>query len=121
MAAFIKTKLKAAKDAIGKKDYAAARSAAEGVLSFEADNYHACVLCCLSRLWRALTGRCSYRNVFLGLALSELGENEQSEQVICTGMRAHGALQLIVLAGVPQSYSKQSWSAACLAGVLPCL
>lgn len=41
MSAIIKTKLKAARDALGKKDFAKARDAAEDVLSYEADNYNA--------------------------------------------------------------------------------
>ena len=41
MASFTKSKLKAAKDAISKKDYEKARDASNDVLSFEPENYHA--------------------------------------------------------------------------------
>jgi len=52
MAAFVKSKLKAARDAINKKDFNTALSAAREVLSFEPNNYNACVdrLRALSRL-----------------------------------------------------------------------
>jgi len=43
MASFIKSKLKAARDAIGKKDYKAAQDAASQVLEYESSNYNACV------------------------------------------------------------------------------
>ncbi|KAG6878535.1 hypothetical protein C0993_004433 [Termitomyces sp. T159_Od127] len=57
---FVKSKLKAARDALGKKDYEAAREAASQVLDYETDNYNA--------------------TVFLALSLLELGEHEKSEQ-----------------------------------------
>ncbi|KAH0589327.1 hypothetical protein H2248_005088 [Termitomyces sp. 'cryptogamus'] len=57
---FVKSKLKTARDALGKKDYEAARNAASQVLDYETDNYNA--------------------TVFLALSLSELGEHEESEQ-----------------------------------------
>ncbi|KAH7923951.1 TPR-like protein [Leucogyrophana mollusca] len=60
MSSFPKTKLKAARDAIGKKQYESARDAAAQVLDYEPDNYNA--------------------HVFLGVAYLELGENEKSEQ-----------------------------------------
>lgn len=41
MSALVKGKLKAARDAIGKKDWAAAQIAAEAALDFEPDNYNA--------------------------------------------------------------------------------
>jgi len=41
MAAFIKTKLKAARDLIGKKDFQGAYDAASQVLSYDARNYNA--------------------------------------------------------------------------------
>jgi superkiller protein 3 len=41
MSAIVKTKLKAARDAIGKKDWEKARSAASDVLDYEPDHYHA--------------------------------------------------------------------------------
>jgi hypothetical protein len=43
MSSFAKSKLKAARDAIGKKKYEQAREAAEQVLDYEPDNYTACV------------------------------------------------------------------------------
>jgi hypothetical protein len=44
MSSFAKSKLKAARDAIGKKNYEQAREAAVQVLDYEPDNYTACVL-----------------------------------------------------------------------------
>ena len=41
MSAFIKAKLKAARDLIAKKEFAKARDAAQEVLSYEPDNYNA--------------------------------------------------------------------------------
>ncbi|KAG1896020.1 superkiller protein 3 [Suillus fuscotomentosus] len=61
MSSFAKSKLKAARDAIGKKKYEQAREAAAQVLEYEPDNYTA--------------------HVFLGLALLELGQHEKSEQL----------------------------------------
>ncbi|OAX37205.1 superkiller protein 3 [Rhizopogon vinicolor AM-OR11-026] len=61
MSSFAKSKLKAARDAIGKKKYEQAREAAAQVLDYEPDNYTA--------------------HVFLGLALLELGQHEKSEQL----------------------------------------
>lgn len=43
MSAIVKTKLKAARDALGKKDYSTARDAAQDVLAYDADNYNAYV------------------------------------------------------------------------------
>ncbi|KZT41438.1 TPR-like protein [Sistotremastrum suecicum HHB10207 ss-3] len=60
MAAFLKSKLKSAREAISKKDWTAAQDAAKQVLSFEASNYNALV--------------------FLGLASLELGQHDESEQ-----------------------------------------
>jgi superkiller protein 3 len=48
MSALVKGKLKAARDAIGKKDWAAAQIAAEAALDFEPDNYNAYVRTCPS-------------------------------------------------------------------------
>ena len=41
MSAIVKTKLKAAKEAVGKKDYEKARDAALAVLDYDSENYHA--------------------------------------------------------------------------------
>jgi superkiller protein 3 len=43
MASFIKGKLKAARDSLGKKDYKAAEEAATQVLEYEPANYNAFV------------------------------------------------------------------------------
>ena len=43
MSAIFKTKLKAAREALGKKDFESALSASREVLSFESNNYNACV------------------------------------------------------------------------------
>lgn len=81
MSSFAKSKLKAARDAIGKKSYEQAREAAAQVLDYEPDNYTAYVFnpkehCCRSHAY------CSAgSHVFLGLALLELGQHEKSEQV----------------------------------------
>ncbi|KAG8752591.1 Superkiller protein 3 [Ceratobasidium sp. 428] len=60
MAAIVKAKLKASRDAIGKKDFSAGLKAAEEVLTYDASNY--------------------YGNVFVGRSAFELGEIEKSEQ-----------------------------------------
>ncbi|EIN11575.1 superkiller protein 3 SKI3 [Punctularia strigosozonata HHB-11173 SS5] len=60
MSTFAKPKLKAAREAIGKKDWTKARDTSAEVLEYEPDNYHA--------------------HVFLGLSCFELGEYQQSEQ-----------------------------------------
>jgi superkiller protein 3 len=41
MSALVKTKLKSAREAIGKKDWAAAQKAASQVLDYEPENYNA--------------------------------------------------------------------------------
>jgi superkiller protein 3 len=79
MATLVKNKLKAARDALGKKDWAAAQTAAQQALDFEADNYNACVALLVPM---RSPDSCEHRNVFLGLASLELGSYEQSEQVI---------------------------------------
>ncbi|KAJ7594704.1 TPR-like protein [Mycena floridula] len=56
----VKAKLKSARDALSKKDYAGARDSSLKVLEYEPDNYNA--------------------NVFLGLADLELGDLQNSEQ-----------------------------------------
>ncbi|PCH43840.1 hypothetical protein WOLCODRAFT_138620 [Wolfiporia cocos MD-104 SS10] len=60
MSAFVRSKLKAARDAINKKDYEKARQSSLEVLEYEPDSFHA--------------------NVFLGLAYLNLKETEKSEQ-----------------------------------------
>ncbi|TFK44590.1 superkiller protein 3 [Crucibulum laeve] len=58
---FVKNQLKLARDALGKKDYVAAKKAANQVLDYEGDNYTA--------------------HVFLALSLLELGEFDESERI----------------------------------------
>ncbi|KAG6829553.1 hypothetical protein H0H92_004222 [Tricholoma furcatifolium] len=58
---FAKSKLKAAREALGKKDYQTACDASSQVLDYEPDNYNA--------------------TVFLALSLLELGQYEKSEQI----------------------------------------
>jgi superkiller protein 3 len=41
MSTFVKSKLKGARDALGKKDYQTARNAVLQVLDYEPDNYNA--------------------------------------------------------------------------------
>ncbi|KAL4253450.1 hypothetical protein ABKN59_002079 [Abortiporus biennis] len=90
MSVFVKGKLKAARDALGKKDYASAKDAAEGVLEYEPDNYNA--------------------NVFLGLALFELGEFDKSEQVYRKAIDANPE-QLQAWQGLRKLYERaESWT-----------
>ncbi|KAG8917885.1 Superkiller protein 3 [Tulasnella sp. 418] len=59
-AALVKAKLKAAREAIARKDFQTARDASEQILSYDPSNYNG--------------------NVFLGLSLSELGEHDKAEE-----------------------------------------
>lgn len=77
MASFVKLKLKSAREALGKKDYAKARDLAHGVLEYEPENYHGYVR--TSNIERSISF--CFSNAFLGLAFFNLKENEQSEQV----------------------------------------
>jgi superkiller protein 3 len=43
MSSFLKSKLKEAREALGKKDYDKAREAATQILDYEPENYNACV------------------------------------------------------------------------------
>ena len=84
MASYVKNKLKAAKEAIGKKDYQASRDAALGVLEYEPENYTAYACIFISYLKPASTFEfisVQCRNVFLALSLLNLGETDRSEQV----------------------------------------
>ena len=84
MAAIIKTKLKNARDAISKKQFATAKDLSLGVLEYDPENYNACVLDPLllaSLAAQPDQARLPRRNVFLGLAYLNLGEHAQSEQV----------------------------------------
>jgi len=80
MSSFAKSKLKAARDAIGKKNYEQAREAAVQVLDYEPDNYTACVLKSDGYVADLIDSSLG-SHVFLGLALLELGQHEKSEQV----------------------------------------
>ena len=55
MSALVKTKVKAARDAIGKKDYEKARDLALGALEYEPNNYLAYVCSASHILQRLLT------------------------------------------------------------------
>jgi superkiller protein 3 len=114
MSALVKGKLKAARDAIGKKDYSAAQAAALQALDFESDNYNACVRCALSQHRRDSDS--TRRNVFLGLASLELGNHEQSEQVIAPS-NLRGRRMNMMFAGVPTCNRGFAGAAAGLAGL----
>lgn len=89
MSAIVKTKLKAAREALAKKDYEKAKSAASDVLDYEPDNYNA--------------------TVFLGLALLELGDVEQSEQMFLKAFKSNPD-QPLALQGLCKLYeSSQKW------------
>ncbi|KAH7915212.1 superkiller protein 3 [Hygrophoropsis aurantiaca] len=87
MSSFSKAKLKAARDALGKKQYEVARDAATQVLDYEPDNYNA--------------------HVFLGLAYLELGENEKSEQFYrkATDLKPD---QILAWQGISKLYEQNS-------------
>lgn len=57
MSSFIKSKLKAARDAISQKDYKNAREAALQVLEFESSNYTAYVQFTWLPVWLAVLAR----------------------------------------------------------------
>ncbi|KAG9039837.1 Superkiller protein 3 [Tulasnella sp. JGI-2019a] len=89
MAAIVKTKLKAAREALGRKDYKSAEDSAQQVLSFEPDNYNA--------------------NVFLGLASLELGKNEQSEEAYLKATVSNPN-QVLAWQGLSKYYEKtKTW------------
>ncbi|KAG8934379.1 Superkiller protein 3 [Tulasnella sp. 417] len=97
---FAKGKLKAAKEAIGKKDYATAENAALQVLEYEPENYHA--LSDVDRWWDS--------NVFLGLASLEIGKNEQSENAYRKAI-ALNPEQLLAWQGLSKYYERtKSWN-----------
>ncbi|KAK0197963.1 superkiller protein 3 [Armillaria mellea] len=86
---FVRTKLKAARDFIAKKDFAAARDSAEKVLEFEPDNYNA--------------------TVFLGLALLELKDFDKSEQAYRRAIELNGE-QLLAWQGLSKFYERtEAW------------
>ncbi|KIJ67566.1 hypothetical protein HYDPIDRAFT_174010 [Hydnomerulius pinastri MD-312] len=91
MSSFAKTQLKAARDALGKKQYEAARDAASQVLDYEPDNYNA--------------------HVFLGLALLELGQHDQSEQNYRKAIELKSD-QILAWQGISKLYERtQRWDA----------
>ncbi|KAF8342132.1 TPR-like protein [Cantharellus anzutake] len=85
MAAFVKAKIKAARDAIGKKDFRTAQLAAEEALHHEADNYNALV--------------------FLGYASLELQEVDKSEQAYLKA-RNSGPEQALAWQGLERVYTR---------------
>ncbi|KAL4074288.1 superkiller protein 3 [Scleroderma citrinum] len=88
---FVKSKLKAARDALGKKQYKAAHEAASQVLDYEPDNYNA--------------------HVFLGLAYLELGELNKSEQFYRKAIELKPN-QVLAWQGISRLYEKQQqWDA----------
>ncbi|KAG2113725.1 superkiller protein 3 [Suillus discolor] len=90
MSSFAKSKLKAARDAIGKKKYEQAREAAAQVLEYEPDNYTA--------------------HVFLGLALLELGQHEKSEQLYRKAIELKDD-QILAWQGIAKLYEKtERWN-----------
>ncbi|OBZ66566.1 Superkiller protein 3 [Grifola frondosa] len=92
MSAFVKGKLKTAREAIGKKDYERAREASLSALDYEPENYNA--------------------NVFLGLALLNLGQSEQSEQVTAYRKAIDSSPdQLLAWQGISQLYDQtHNWT-----------
>ncbi|KAJ7668399.1 TPR-like protein [Mycena polygramma] len=85
----VKAKLKAAREALGKKQYAAAKDAAEQALTFDPANYNA--------------------NVFIGLALLELGDFVQSEQAYRRAIDASPE-QLLAWQGLSKFYERtEQW------------
>jgi superkiller protein 3 len=77
---FVKSKLKAARESIANKSFAAARDAARQVLDYEPENYTASASLSDPATPQPDT---SFRHVFLGLSLLNLGETDESEQVNC--------------------------------------
>ncbi|KAJ3899280.1 superkiller protein 3 [Lentinula edodes] len=85
MSSIVKTKLKNARDFLGKKNFAGAKDAALQVLQYEADNYNA--------------------NVFLGLASLELGEFSEGEQAYKRATELNPD-QLLAWQGLSQFYER---------------
>ncbi|KAI6044690.1 superkiller protein 3 [Pisolithus marmoratus] len=88
---FVKSKLKVARDALGKKQYEAARDAASQVLDYEPDNYNA--------------------HVFLGLAYLELGHHDKSEKLYRRAIELKPD-QVLAWQGISRLYEqKEQWDA----------
>ncbi|KAJ3849717.1 superkiller protein 3 [Lentinula lateritia] len=93
MSSIVKTKLKNARDFLGKKNFAGAKDAALQVLQYEADNYNA--------------------NVFLGLASLELGEFSEGEQAYKRAIELNPD-QLLAWQGLSQFYERtKDWGKYC--------
>ncbi|KAH8828520.1 superkiller protein 3 [Flagelloscypha sp. PMI_526] len=85
-----KQKLKAAREAISKKDYSKAKDNASSALEYDPDNYNA--------------------HVFLALAYSELGQLDESEQSYRNAIQLNKD-QLLAWQGLSKLYEKaQKWS-----------
>ncbi|KAI0644651.1 TPR-like protein [Trametes meyenii] len=90
MAAFVKGKLKLAREAIAKQEYAKARDAALNALEYESENYNA--------------------YVFLGVAYLKMSDLEKSEQAYRKAIELNPELGL-AWQGVSQLYEKtQNWA-----------
>ncbi|EGN99549.1 hypothetical protein SERLA73DRAFT_159810 [Serpula lacrymans var. lacrymans S7.3] len=90
MSSFAKAKLKAAREALGKKQYEIAREAASQVLDYEPDNYNA--------------------HVFLGLASLELNQYEKSEQFYRKAIELNSD-QILAWQGISRLYERhEQWS-----------
>ncbi|KIK67005.1 hypothetical protein GYMLUDRAFT_37036 [Collybiopsis luxurians FD-317 M1] len=85
MSSIVKTKLKSARDLLGKKNYIGAKDAALQVLDFEPENYNA--------------------NVFLGLASLELGQFSESEQAYKRATELNPD-QILAWQGLSQYYER---------------
>ncbi|KAI9511143.1 TPR-like protein, partial [Russula earlei] len=87
--ALLKGKLKAARDALNKKDYQSAHDTSLQILEYEPDNYNA--------------------NIFYGLSLLELGRTDQSEQAFRSAIRLNPK-QLLGCQGLCRAYERgQKW------------
>ncbi|RPD63776.1 TPR-like protein [Lentinus tigrinus ALCF2SS1-6] len=92
MSSFVKTKVKAARDAINKKDYEKARELALNVLEYEPSNYHA--------------------HVFLGIAFSNLKQYSESEQAYRKAIETDSE-QLLAWQGLLKLYEEsENWPEA---------
>ncbi|KAF9562772.1 TPR-like protein [Agrocybe pediades] len=86
---FAKSHLKAARDHISKKDFASAKKEAALVLDFEPDNYNA--------------------HVFLGLALLELNDLDESERIYLNATKLNPS-QTLAWQGLSSFYERrQAW------------
>ncbi|KAH9083896.1 TPR-like protein [Lactarius deliciosus] len=88
--ALLKSKLKAAKDALNKKDYQLAHDTSLQILEYEPDNYHA--------------------KIFYGLSSLELGRIDQSEQTFQSAIKLNPQ-QLLGWQGLSKAYERgQKWN-----------